>query len=153
MFFKSILNLQKKNSEIDCYSELVTIVHSPDGVKIIFFPEKVILQKDGHYVEVIYDDLVNLSVSVEKELIRLNFCNIEFSYKSGMKSEEEVSFWRSVKEAFSDGMEDSPSYMQSESKMFLNNADNSSSISYLCKMMDENPGMVKTLLNKLNFGR
>lgn len=70
-----------------------------------------------------------------------------------MKSEEEVSFWRSVKEAFSDGMEDSPSYMQSESKMFLNNADNSSSISYLCKMMDENPGMVKTLLNKLNFGR
>lgn len=67
MFFNSISNLQKKNSEIDCYSELVTIVHSPDGVKIIFFPEKVILQKDGHYVEVIYDDLVNLSVSMEKE--------------------------------------------------------------------------------------
>lgn len=154
MFLKSITNLLKQNPKINCYSELITIIHSSSGLNVIFFPNKIIFQKDGKYTEIKYDDLLKLAVSASEDNITINFSESSFSYKVQKESlKDEVLFLQSLKEAFPNGIEDSPSYMQDESKLFLNNTETSSSFSYLCKMMDENPHIVKSLLNKLNFGR
>lgn len=110
MFLQSIENLNPNFVPLTNGTNLVCTAKSSGGLLINFFPTDVTLEKGESKIQLDYNELAAIAIKRKetKIFIKLNEKKLVYEVSDSEKASQDEDFLNSVREAFTDGAEDSP---------------------------------------------
>lgn len=110
MFLQSIENLNPNFVPLTNGTNLVCTAKSSGGLLINFFPADVTIEKGESKIQLDYNELAAIAVKRKetKIFIKLNEKKLVYEVSDSEKASQDEEFLNSVREAFSNGAEDSP---------------------------------------------
>lgn len=110
MFLQSIENLNPNFVPLTNGTNLVCTAKSSGGLLINFFPTDVTLENGESKIQLDYNELAAIAVKRKetKIFIKLNEKKLVYEVSDSEKASQDEEFLNSLREAFTDGAEDSP---------------------------------------------